>query len=377
MVRINLIGAEKREPKKEFGGRLLTSAVSLGALAFVGGCDTVNNNYYGPDGSTVSDASVCSTISITDRCEGVSSGTSSCPLYEGMAAEMGGVIFKAVNIREEGGVKKLNIEVSDRELDCTTVMTVVLAEMEGPGPVIAVGSKVFVVEVESISIDASNPSANWARLLITDQAREDYVCGDTPVSGRCSGDGANSVRCEVAEESGLEIDGMLFKVLDIEDENVQLSIHDKLLGCLGNGTKNIAYPASESYVIGSYVYTVTIFGANMEDYTVDMQVERRALLCGGAETRGVINVGEFIDSGAGIKVRLDDIMRETGEDNHHDAILTILDMSDNELMQITVGVEDARLISYGGRDIIVSVNEVAPGVMLIAKWADVSVQVCE
>lgn len=307
---------------------------------------------------------------VTDRCEGGPSATA-CTVYLDRAVELNGVLFTVTDISEEGGVKRVVINISDRELGCRILQTYVLNELDSAD--VIVEGRSYSIFVVGLHLEGD---ASWAFLQITGQV-DSTTCSATPVSERCIRGADDSVRCEVRAGAGLELNGMLFQVEAIAEDGVQVRIYDKLLGCENVDNVIVSAPGTLTSVIGSYVYTITIFGANLDDQSVDMQVERRALLCDGTETRGVLNVGELMAAGTGLKVRLDDITRESGTDNQHKAILTILDMADNEFMHMTIGEGEARLINYGGRTHVVSVNEVAAGVMLIAKWADVSVQVCE
>jgi hypothetical protein len=164
----------------------------------------------------------------------------------------------------------------------------------------------------------------------------------------------------------------MFRVESVESSEAMIRIFDKTLGCDRiAGPNPVAIPGYVTNVIGSYAYTTTIFGASTWDQTVDMQVERTPLLCGGGEVRGILNVGEMIDSGMGLKVVLEDISRD-GE-----AMLLILDSNGNEFMRFTLAEGGARLLENLGETCVVSINEVSAGVLLIGKWADITVQTCE
>lgn len=88
---------------------------------------------------------------------------------------------------------------------------------------------------------------------------------------------------------------------------------------------------------------------------------------------GIINVGEFLDAGNGYKVRLDDISREVGIGNDHPAIITVLDSNDNEVCQDQVWPGDTEDNLCDTTGVKLHVYQTAPGVMLIAKWAEMGV----
>ncbi|NYZ60105.1 S-layer protein [Candidatus Micrarchaeota archaeon] len=88
---------------------------------------------------------------------------------------------------------------------------------------------------------------------------------------------------------------------------------------------------------------------------------------------GIINVGEFLDAGNGYKVRLDDISREVGVGNDHPAIITVLDSNDNEVCQDQVWPGDTEDNLCDTTGVKLHVYQTAPGVMLIAKWAEMGI----
>ncbi|MEW5996667.1 MAG: S-layer protein [Candidatus Micrarchaeota archaeon] len=88
---------------------------------------------------------------------------------------------------------------------------------------------------------------------------------------------------------------------------------------------------------------------------------------------GIINVGEVLDSGTGYKVRLDDISREVGVGNDHPAIITVLDSNDNEICQDQVWPGDTADNLCDTTGVKLHVYQTAPGVLLIAKWAEMGI----
>ncbi len=88
---------------------------------------------------------------------------------------------------------------------------------------------------------------------------------------------------------------------------------------------------------------------------------------------GIINVGEILDAGNGYKVRLDDIARESDAENAHPAIVTVLDSNDNEVCQDQVFPDTTVSNLCDTTGIKLHVYQTAPGVMLIAKWAELGI----
>lgn len=307
----------------------------------------------------------------TDRCETVYGAPTaiSCPIYEGLAAEINGVLVKIARIWEEGGVRKARVELYDRELGCADTSGV-LELSEGENGEVGVGSKVFTIDVRGITLVGYGTS--WASVIITDTTAAASCATISPDSCTTSRD---SVRCEMpAGLVGLKLGTVVFTPY-LGCDGGTVSIYDDTIPGLCVPVGNVSFsavPGTMEYRYGAYYYKVTVFGCSSDSARVDMQVERRALLCDGSEVSGIINVGEMVDSGVtGLKVRLDDISRE-GE-----AILTILDRNWNDYTQITLAEGEARLIDYDGTPVVVSINDVAAGVLLISKWVDITVQTCE
>jgi len=307
----------------------------------------------------------------TDRCETIEHTAVFCIVYQDIAAELNGVLFTPRNIREEGGVKKLDVEVYDRELGCDVIETVPIIA-EGTGGWFAdvtVGAQRFSIGIMDIVVDGAE---SWASMVIRPVQT---ACDRTEVADRCA-TSSDSVRCMAYSGTGIQMDGFLLLIDGIEDDGttrrISLTAYRSESGCPHMGSATISVPGTTTFRIGTNSYKVTVFGVDTSySDAADIQVERVPSLCGGSEVTGIINLGELIDAGMGLKVRLDDISRD-GE-----AMLTVLDTNDNEFMRLTLGEGEAQLMEYMGRSAIVSVNEVAAGVMLIEKWANLTVQACD
>ena|GEM_PF-5482105 len=86
----------------------------------------------------------------------------------------------------------------------------------------------------------------------------------------------------------------------------------------------------------------------------------------------IVNVGELIPLGGGYSLRLDDICREDGQDEHY-AALTVLDSVPSEMGDLKAYPGRVLSLDLGGNIYSFKVNEVAAGLSFIAKWADISV----
>ena len=89
---------------------------------------------------------------------------------------------------------------------------------------------------------------------------------------------------------------------------------------------------------------------------------------------GIINVGETMETPNGYKIRLDDISRETGGENAHPAIVTVLDANGNTVCQDQVYPgETKQSLCDTPTGIKLHVYQTAPGLNFIAKWAEMAV----
>lgn len=88
---------------------------------------------------------------------------------------------------------------------------------------------------------------------------------------------------------------------------------------------------------------------------------------------GIVNVGDSLDAGNGLKIRLDDIKEGTTA-TEQSAIISVVDANGAVIKQTTVTPGTTQTISTaGGVQTRVRVFKTAPGYTFGAKWADMSV----
>ncbi len=309
---------------------------------------------------------------VTDRCEGDGLNLS-CLIYDGTAAELDGYRFKVSNIHYEYPGKAFDLEIYDaRSPDCRRI-GLIRNFVEGHSDGLTLNGSDYGVGVDLDGVDVEGGSV---RLRVY---RTQSLCENVLAPRGCE-TGTDYAMCEVrVMGEGIEMDGILFMLSNIRTEGgelrVEVTAYDMLTRCNILGGRTINVPGvSETLEVGLYGYNVVAFSADPALRKATLRVNRIPLpACEGVESAGPINVGEWIESYDGmLKFRLDDVTR----DEPLGAILTVLDRSDREVGNMVVRELTSEPIEYGGKIYSVRADEVAVGVMLLSKWARLSVTAC-
>ncbi len=113
--------------------------------------------------------------------------------------------------------------------------------------------------------------------------------------------------------------------------------------------------------------------------TADIDGTGAKVVTGGSVTlakesvHGVVPIGEELESSDGnIKVRLDDIALQTGANNEHPAIVSILDKNGNVIKQDQINPGTTQKETVNGVTYKIRVYKTAPGYTMGAKWAEMA-----
>ncbi|NYZ60928.1 hypothetical protein H0O01_04505 [Candidatus Micrarchaeota archaeon] len=298
---------------------------------------------------------------VTDRCSSPDAAHTSCRVYQDMAAEFEGVLFSLKDMREEGGARKLTLEVIDSELGCGVLQTAVIDA--GGGADIEIEGRYYYVQLGDITLDAAG---NWAYMFIS----RPYSFCEVAEPADCERS-ADSVRCTANPFADyIDLGGNKFVINSIvnhPDGTKTITI----LSCTSDSEVSFDAPGTATLELGPYRYRFTVFGIDAETWSSDIQIEREPLLCEGEQTSNLVNVGEFVTAAdAAFMVRLDDISR-AGE-----AMLTILDPDFNEIETMNLGESETKLFELGGRIYMITASDIAAGVLLIGKRAEITIDAC-
>ena len=310
---------------------------------------------------------------VTDRCDGDGLNFS-CLVYGDTSAEVDGYRFKVSNIHYEYPGKAFDLEIYDaRSPDCRRI-GLIRNFAEGHSEGLALNGSDYGLGVDLDGVDVEEGTV---RMRVY---RTQSLCENVLAARGCEA-GPDYAMCEVrVMGEGIEMDGILFMLSNITTEGgeprVEVTAYDMLTRCNILGGRTITVPGvSEGLEVGLYSYNILAMAADSTLRKATLRVNRVPMpACEGVESAGPINVGEWLESYDGmLKFRLDDVTR----DEPLGAIITVIDRYDREVGNMVVRRRMSEPIEYGGKVYSVRADEVAAGVMLISKWARLSVTACD
>jgi hypothetical protein len=155
------------------------------------------------------------------------------------------------------------------------------------------------------------------------------------------------------------------------NNNVDVSIHDAAMGCSPEGGRTVGeFGVSNPPIeIGLYRYQITVGAIDRATGVADVRITREKIMCGPETHYDPMNVGGLIDAPNGYKVRLDDLTRDG-----NGGIFTVINSRDAEVFAFVLNKGDSVLLPEFGFE--ARVDEVAPGLLLIGKWAKLTLADC-
>ncbi len=310
---------------------------------------------------------------ISTRCEHDTFG-STCEVREGKAMEYDGYLWQVEDISLDYGTGAFKLTIIDPESDCGVVG--ILAGMhEGTTGHATVGGFNYSVEAKRVQAE---DDPKWALMRVS---REVSYCEAVDIPLECevgTDSGLDSIRCPLYTNMGaIKFENVMWSVdriyMDptIREIKVDLKVYDERLGCSPLGGRTVTVPGtSDPIEYGIYRYQATVINADPTTGVADVRITRELKMCGGTETNGILNVGEVLSTAGGYKLRLDDVARDGNS-----GVFTVLDSSDREMTSFVLGRSETLFLSPLGMQ--VRVNEVAAGLLLASKWADVTIVECE
>gem|GEM_PF-7013520 len=295
-----------------------------------------------------------------------------CELRDGMAMEYDGYLWLATDIRMDYGTGAYKLTIIDPESGCGAIG--ILSGMhEGNTGHVTVGGFNYAVKAKRVQAEY-NPK--WALQRVS---REVSYCEAVDIPIECdtrTESGLDTIRCPLHTNMGaIKFGEIMFAVerlyMDEHGQNrADIRAYNSALGCRTEGGFTVGeFSVSPPLDIGIYRYYVTAGAIDRAGGIADVRITREMRMCGGHETHGIINTGEWVATPLGYKVRLDDITMDGNL-----GIFTLLDPYGREITSFVLGRGEARL--FPEISIMVRVNEVAGGMLLISKWADVTVSEC-
>lgn len=305
------------------------------------------------------------------RCEDDEFGRT-CQVREGKAVLYDGYLWQVSNISLDHGTGKFKLTIMDPEADCG-VVGVLSAIHEGETEVrVLAGGFNYVVDAKAVQA-VYDP--RWALVRLS---REVSYCEAVDIPIECdvgTESGLDSIRCPLYTNMGaIKFGNILFAIERMYtgpdgNDRVDIRAYNSALSCrTEGGFTNGEYSVSPPLDIGLYRYQATVGAIDRESGVADVRITRELKMC-GPTTDGILNVGESVATPRGYKVRLDDVTRDGNS-----GIFTLLDLYDREVASFVLARHESVLLSPAG--IQVRANEVAGGLLLISKWADISVAEC-
>jgi len=158
---------------------------------------------------------------------------------------------------------------------------------------------------------------------------------------------------------------------------VEVSVYDENCEFLSNELISQNDPQPFESTGPSHLFSVQ-FGGTSEDGWAQIEITQADCdVCQGesSEFSGDINQGETLAAGA-FRIRLDDLSTIPSNEPPS-AVLSVLDHMDNVLDHAEVQEDDSVVLEFGSTTMTIAADEVAAGYTFGAKWASLSVTLCQ
>jgi len=296
-----------------------------------------------------------------------------CEVREGKAISYDGYLWEVSDVSLDYGTGKFKLTIIDPEADCGIVG--VIADMhEGDTEVrILVGGFNYAFEAPTVQA-VYDP--HW---VLGRVSKEVSYCEAVDIPIECdvgTESGLDTVRCPLYTNMGaIKFGNIMFAIdrmyRDTDgNDRLDLRIYDAAMGCSPQGGFTLGeYSVSPTMDIGLYRYQATVGAIDRATGVADVRITREKIMCGAETHFDPIYLGEWAEAPNGYKVRLDDLTRDL-----KGGIFTVLDASDREVFVFVLNKGDTLLLPEFGFE--ARVDEVAPGLLFLGKWAKLTLADC-
>jgi hypothetical protein len=296
-----------------------------------------------------------------------------CEVREGQAMEYDGYLWQASELSIDYGTGAFKLTAIDPESDCG-VVSVLVGMHEGSTGNMSLGGFDYAIKAERVQAESA---PTWVLMRVS---REVSYCEAIDIPIECdvgTESGLDTIRCPLYVNMGaIKFGNIMFAIdrmySDAEgNNNVDVSIHDAAMGCSPEGGRTVGeFGVSNPPIeIGLYRYQITVGAIDRASGVADVRITREKIMCGPETHYDPMNVGGLIDAPNGYKVRLDDLTRDG-----NGGIFTVINSRDAEVFAFVLNKGDSVLLPEFGFE--ARVDEVAPGLLLIGKWAKLTLADC-
>ncbi|VVC04290.1 Uncharacterised protein [Candidatus Bilamarchaeum dharawalense] len=344
-----------------------------GTLSACGG--TTNNYYYGGDSEQTDAGST--DVSTCKSGPKLTCGDTAIQKYVrlGQTLDVEELHFTVSDVGQDSKGKFVVFGVSDP--NCDEINSAKVYQGEAINVVVSVWS--FTVSmVDTYYVEGKS---SGAILKVEATCEENPECTPNIQVPACM---SNSYGSGVLNQGeSVPIGSLKLQLDDLEThDDSTLAIFSILDNC-GNVIKKdkVAQGETKDMVVDGKVIRLTVSQLSSGDTfaakwaKIDISVPCEASDCTQAqpEVSGLLNQGESLTMGAGMKVQLDDLANQN--DGVY-AIISILDSQNNVLKKSKIKEGASLEMSIAGEAFVVTVNQVASGDTFAAKWADITVSRC-
>jgi hypothetical protein len=321
------------------------------------------------------DPAVCPDV--TGTCEDFPHGNWLCMVYEGKAADLeGGRLMTVRRIWEEGGVKKVTLEMQDLHADCAVVYTFTLDEHTDTGSwPFEFRGREYGIHVYYLNTEGATKMAG---LIVYPR-----TCDDERPADFCTSPSPTSVECITRDSAAVEFDGIHFFINPLEDSTIgpfaEVVAEDMSDSCHREFGRVLINVPGYSYVFaGEYSYKITVSTADLGSGELSITIERGApTICDGSERSEYLDVAgapPLVSADGVLTVSLTDITRDVPP---RASLLVTDTVSGDVVRRVPLPAGGTAIVTYRGVNYIILVHDVSSGVMLIDKWAYASIATCE